>query len=92
MDSNNELKQIDIKNCRCYYFHDTFKIIDFVLDNVLIDGKYDKNILVYNNSHKTLIDATPFHIKFNKVNGFIRVYDGNKFYMNYFKNINAILL
>ena len=37
MDSNNELKEIDIKNCSCYYF-----------DDIIIDEKSYKNILVYN--------------------------------------------
>ena len=31
MDSNDELKEIDIKNRICYYFNDTIKIEDFIL-------------------------------------------------------------
>ena len=31
MDSNNELKEIDIKNCTCYYFDDIIKIEDLIL-------------------------------------------------------------
>ena len=37
MDSNNELKEIDIKNCTCYYFDDIFKIYNLDTDNILID-------------------------------------------------------
>ena len=39
MDSNDDLKEIDIKNCMCYYLDDIIKIKDFNLDNILIDGK-----------------------------------------------------
>ena len=46
---------------------------DFILDNVLIDEKSYKYILVYNILNKTLIDAKPLHIKFDKIDGFIRV-------------------
>ena len=35
MDRNNELKEIDIKSLTCNYFDD---IINFDLDNILIDG------------------------------------------------------
>ena len=54
MDSN-KLKEIDIKNCMYYYFHDIIKIEDFNLDNILTDEKSCKNILVYNISYKTLM-------------------------------------
>ena len=39
MDSNNELKEIDIKNRTCYYFDDIIKIEDLDLDKILIDEK-----------------------------------------------------
>ena len=48
VDRNDELKQINIKNCACYYFDDILKIEDFDIDNILIDEKSYKNILVYN--------------------------------------------
>ena len=32
MGSNNELKEIDIKNCRCYYFDEIVNINNFDLD------------------------------------------------------------
>ena len=31
MDSNDELKEIDIQNRKCYYFNDTIKIEDLIL-------------------------------------------------------------
>ena len=48
MDSNNELKENDIKNRKCYYFDDIIKTEDFDLDDILIDEKSYENILVYN--------------------------------------------
>ena len=35
--------------------------------------------MVYNISYKTLIGAKPMRIKFDKVDGFIRVYDGIRY-------------
>ena len=78
MDSNDELKEIDIKNRTCYYFHDIIKIEDFNLDNILIYEKSYENILVHNISYKTLTDAKPLRIRFDKIDGFIRVYDGTR--------------
>ena len=63
----------------CYYFDGIIKIRDFNLDNILVDDKSYKNILIYNISYKTLIGAKPLHIRFGKVDGFIRVYDGTRY-------------
>ena len=38
-----------------------------------------KNILVYNISYKTFAVAKPLCIRFNKTDGFIRVYDGTRY-------------
>ena len=37
------------------------------------------NILGYNISYKNSIDAEPLRIRFDKVNGFIRVYDKTRY-------------
>ena len=65
MDSNDELKEIDIKNRMGYYFDDIIKIEDLNLDDVSIDEKWYKNILIYNISHKNLI-TNPLRIIFHK--------------------------
>ena len=39
MESNDELKETDSKNCTCYYFDDVIKIVDFNLNNFLIYEK-----------------------------------------------------
>ena len=53
---NNELKNVCIKNCMCYYFDDMIRIEG----NVLLDEKSYENILIYSISYKTLIGAKPF--------------------------------
>ena len=55
------------------------KIEDFDFDNILLDEKSNENIFIYNISCKTLIGAEPLHIRFNKVDRFIRVYDGTRY-------------
>ena len=75
MESNDKLKEIDIKNCTCYYFNNIIKIEDFDFDNV----KSYKNILVHDISYKTLMGAKPFDIRFDKRNEFIRVYNGARY-------------
>ena len=76
MESNDKLKEIDIKNRMCDYFDDITKIEDFDLATILIDEKSYENILVYNISCKSLIDYKPLGIRFDKIDVFPRVYDG----------------
>ena len=47
MESNDELKENDIKNCTCHYFHEVIKIGHFHFDDILFNEKSYKNILVY---------------------------------------------
>ena len=58
---------------------DIIKIEDFDLNNVLIDENSYENILVYNISYKSLIDSKPWRIRFDKLDGFVRVYDRTKY-------------
>ena len=83
MESTNELKEIDIKNLMCYYFDNINKIEDFHFDNILIDEKSGKKILVYNISYKTLIDTKPLRLRFDKVNGFSRRNYGTRYLFVY---------
>ena len=39
MESNYELKEIDIKNRTCYYFDDIMRVEYFDFDNILLDKK-----------------------------------------------------
>ena len=63
----------------CYCFNNINKIEDFHFDNILIGEKSGKNILVYNISYKTLIDTKPLRLRFDKVDGFIRLNYGTRY-------------
>ena len=75
----NNLKEIYIKSCMCYCFDGIIKFKDFNLDNILIDEKSYKNILVYDISYKILIAAKFLRIRFDIVDVFIRVHDGTRY-------------
>ena len=79
MVSNDKLKEIDTKNHIWNYFKDIIKIEDFILDSILTEQKSYKNILVYNISYKSLIHSKPLHIRFDKIDEFIRVYNGTRY-------------
>ena len=68
-----------LKIVRAIIFNDVVKTEDFDLDNILIGEKWYKNILVYNISYKSLIGCSPLCIRFDKIYGFIRVYDGTRY-------------
>ena len=53
------------------YFDGIIKFEDFDLDDILIDEKSYRNILVYNTSYKTVIGAKPLHIRFDKIDGLL---------------------
>ena len=57
----------------------TFKIKDFDFDNTLIDKKSHKNVLAYNILHKTFNDYKPLRIRFDKIDGFVKVDDETRY-------------
>ena len=73
---NNEFKKVCIKDCMCCYFNDIIRLEDFDLDNIFIDEKSHENILIYVILYKTLIDPKPLRIRFDQINGLIRISDG----------------
>ena len=62
----------------CYYFDDRIKLEDFDLDNILTDKKSHENTLIYDISYKTSIDPKALQIRFFKIDGIIRIYDGTR--------------
>ena len=78
MDSDDELREIDIKNCRYYYFGDMIKIEDFDINKIFIDEKPLENVFLYNISSKSLVDSKPLCVTLDKIDGFVRVYDGTR--------------
>ena len=75
---NTKMENNEIKNHTCYYFDDIIKLKDFDLD-ILIDKNSHRNILFYDSSYKTSIGLKLLRIKFDKINGIIRIYDGTRY-------------
>ena len=75
----NELKKVYIKNRTCYYFDDIIKMKNFGFRNVLMDQKSYENNFIYKISYETLIGANPLHIRFDKVDRFIRVHGWTRY-------------
>ena len=62
----------------CYYWDDIMKFGDIDFGNIWIDEKSNENILIYDISYKTLIGPKPLRIRFNTIDGFIRIYDAKR--------------
>ena len=76
MESKDELKEIDIKNRACYYFDDIINGSKINFSNILLNKKLYENIPVYNISNKNPTGPKPWHIRFDKIDGFIISLDG----------------
>ena len=76
---NNELKIVCIKNYTCYYFEDIIKLEHFDLDNILINEKSHENTLIFDISYKILIVSKLLRIKFDKIDGIIKIYNGTRY-------------
>ena len=79
MEGKDELKEIDVKNCTCYYFADIMRVIDIGFSNILLNKKSCKtyeNILIYDISYKTFMVSKLLHIRINEIDVFIKIYDG----------------
>ena len=79
MESNGELKEINIKNRKCYCFDDTMRVCDITFNDILLNQKSYKNTLIYDVSYKTILVEKPSHIRFDKIDGFIKVHDGIRY-------------
>ena len=78
MESKDELKEIDIKNRTCYYFDDIMIFRDIDFGKFLLDKKSYKtkeNILIYDIWYKTFMGAKPLRIRFDEIDGFIKIHD-----------------
>ena len=77
------LKKNDIKNRTRYYFDDIMRAWDIDIETdfsgILLDEKLCKekneNILIYDISYKTSTSAKPLRIRYNKIDGFIKIHN-----------------
>ena len=79
MECNDELKEIDIKNCTCYYFDNIMASRDTYSGNILLEEKLYKNVLICDILHKNFVGSQLLCIWFNKIHGFIQIYDGTRY-------------
>ena len=49
------------------------------MNNILLDQNPYKNVLVHNISYKNLINSKPLRFRLDKIDGFVRVYDGTRY-------------
>ena len=55
-------------------------IINMIFRNILLDEKICKNILIYGIScRSTFMGSIPFGIRFDEIDGFIKIYDGIRY-------------
>ena len=76
MKYKDELKEIVIKNCTCYYFDVIIKDVDIYFSDILLDEKLYKNIWIFDISYKTSTGPKSLCITIDKIDGFIRVSGG----------------
>ena len=79
MKRREKLKEVGIKNRTYYYFDDIMWVTDIDFNNLLLDKKsYKKiqNVLVYQILYKTFMVKKSMHIRFDKIDAFIKIYDG----------------
>ena len=79
MESKDELKEMDIEKCTCYYFDDIMRVVDLDFDNILFEAKTYGNILIYDISYKTFMSSKPLRIRFDEIDGFIKIYAGIRY-------------
>ena len=63
----------------CVIISMTIKLKIFDTDNILIDKKSHKNILIYDISCKTSNGAKHLRIRFDKIDGFIKIYNAIRY-------------
>ena len=79
MDNKNGFKKINVKNCTCYDFDDIMKVKDINVDRIFLDKKSYGNILAYNILYKTFMDPKSLCIRFDNVDGIIKIYGGIRY-------------
>ena len=82
---SNIIKDTNIKNHTYYLFDDIINIEEIDPNNIKIDEKSYKNILIYNIVYVTIKkdlkihSANPLYLIFNKVNRYFEEINGNKY-------------
>ena len=73
-----------------YYFNDIIKFESFGYHNITLDEKSNENIFIFDFTYQAFVAARSLHIRFHKIEGFIRVYDRSR-YLVLFEPENVML-
>ena len=84
---SNKAKDIDIKNRTYYFLNDIINIKNFDSNNIKIDEKSYKNILIYYIGYVMVKDfqyvkinsTNPLYLIFSKVNGYFEEINNSKY-------------
>ena len=74
---SNKVKEIDIKNQTYYFFDDIINIKNFSLNNIELDEKSYKNILIYYIGYVTIKDSK--YVKINSMNPLFLIFNKGYF-------------
>ena len=86
---SNKVKDMNIKICTYYFFNNIINTKQFDPNNIKIDEKSYKNILIYYIGYVTIKDleyvkinsVNPLHLIFSKVNEYFEEINRNKYLM-----------
>ena len=73
---SNKVKHMEIKNRTYHFFDDIINIKNFDPNNIKIDEKSYKNILIYNIGYVTIKDSK--YVKINSVNPLYLIFNSKK--------------
>ena len=82
---SNKVKDINIINSTYYFFNDIINIENFDPNDITIDKKSHKNILIYYIGYVTIKEyiknysVIPLYLIFRYVNGYFEEINGNKY-------------
>ena len=84
---SNKVIDIDMKNRTYFFFDDIINRKNFDSNNIKIDEKSYKYILIYfigyvmmkDSKYVKINSVNPLYVIFNKVNGYVEEINGNKF-------------
>ena len=84
---SNNVKDVSIKNCTYYFFDDIINMKEFDPNNIKLDEKSYKNILIYYIAYTTIKDSeyvkiisvNRLYLMFNRISGYFEEINGNKY-------------
>ena len=84
---SNIVKDINIKNITYFFFDDIINIKDFDSNNIKIDEKSKKIVLIYyianvtikHSKYLKINSVNPLYLMFNKMNGYFEIFNENKY-------------